>query len=139
MKYVLWFVGIFVGLGILFGTLDVLGVYGNAAAKTATAPARVLDKTMDTENIITSYEKFRDTYTAYESKIEQIKSDSAVKPSSKDDADNLAIEIRGEKQACRDLVASYNADAIKTNKNIFKNPPAGGPVLPDHLDLGACN
>lgn len=134
-----------VGCGILV-LIVFLGVAGfvahmvGAASSVASAPARVLERTMTTQNIIDSYEDFRDTAQAYNARLAQIKDFSKQHALDKDDAMQLRVEIAGQRQSCRELAAHYNAQASKTNHNIFKNPPiVGGPVLPDALDMGACD
>lgn len=129
-----------VALGLVLVGIGWFFSYVGAAEKVAGAPAAALSRTFDTQNIVDSYEDFRDTFQAYQARVAQISSDEAVKPQNSDDAEALRTEIRGEQQSCRDLAAHYNANASKANRNIFKNPPiAGGEILPDTLDMEACS
>lgn len=114
----------------------VLGiVYLNTALNVATAPARVIDKTMETNNIIHSYEWFFDVNAAYTARAAQVVEFESQKES--DDPGERSrerMELSAIRQTCRELVTKYNADSQKMNKSIFK-----GWSLPIALDIQTCN
>ena len=116
---------------LLFGALHVLGVIGTAA----TAPGRVVNKTLGTDNIITSYEWFFDTNAQFEARRIQVKAHAALASAEQDakERSRLNIELGAMRQSCRDLATKYNANSQKTNKAIFKS---GG--LPESLQLTHC-
>jgi hypothetical protein len=110
--------------------------YISTAGKVASAPAAVVSKSFDTDNIISSYEDFRDTWNAYKARVNQIQADKKTKPVNDEDRMMLTTELRGEEQNCRDLVARYNSNSEKANHNFFK---LGGGLLPDELSMENCN
>ena len=118
---------------ILFTTV-IIGVF-TTAGKVAKAPGAVLEKTLDANNIIQSYEWFYDVNAAYEAKLGQIKQFQKFYLSETDAAEKsrLRIEMAAVQQTCRDLVEKYNANSQKLNKSIFK-----GWSLPDTLNQQTC-
>ncbi len=108
----------------------------HAGASVVTAPARVLDRTVSTDNIIDSYEGFRDTYQAYKARVAQIQEFKSEKPENADDRMHLRVEIAGQHQSCREIVARYNSESSKANHSYFK---MGGGELPDRLDMDTCD
>lgn len=124
------------GIMVFFIVVTVPLWYLRAASSVVTSPARVLDATMTTQNILDSYEDFRDTYQAYNSRVAQIHDFEKQKPTDKDDAAQLRTELAGQRQSCRDIVARYNSQSSKANHNIFK---LGGGSLPNELDMGECD
>lgn len=110
-------------------------VYMNAASSVATAPARVVTKTMGTDNIITSYERFFDLKAGYEGRLNQVR-DSASALATETDANErarLRTEVNAIRQSCRDAALAYNADAAKLNRSVFQDNN-----LPQTLDVTAC-
>lgn len=116
---------------LLFGTLHVLGVIGTAA----TAPGRVVNKTLGTDNIISSYEWFYDTNAQFDSRRGQIKAHAALAKAEEDpkERSRLNIELGAMRQSCRDMATKYNANSEKANKAIFKSRG-----LPETLQLNDC-
>jgi hypothetical protein len=110
---------------LLYLALHAVGVIGTVAS----APGRVVNKTLGTDNIITSYEWFFDTHAQYQARVSQVKAHAAIlkaEPDSKERA-RLNIELGAMRQSCRDLATKYNANADKANKAIFKTdatPPS---------------
>lgn len=103
---------------LLWMGLHVAGVIGTAA----TAPGRVVTKTLQTDNIIQNYEWFYDVNAQFESRLGQIKAHSKLLAN----ADNkeksmLAIELSTMQQSCRDLATKYNANSQKMNTAVFKS------------------
>lgn len=104
------------------------------ACSVATAPDRVIVKTMGTDNIIQSYEWFYDVNAAYQARVGQIAEFKAISKSTDPaEASRERIELSAIRQTCRDLATKYNANSEKMNKSIFK-----GWSLPDTLDMKTC-
>ncbi|MEY4376119.1 MAG: hypothetical protein RJB26_669 [Pseudomonadota bacterium] len=116
---------------LLFGALHVLGVIGTAA----TAPGRVVNKTLGADNIISSYEWFYDTNAQFDSRRGQIKAHAALARAEEDPKERarLNIELGAMRQSCRDMATKYNANSEKANKSIFKSRG-----LPETLQLNDC-
>ena len=116
---------------LLFGVLHVAGVVGTVA----TAPGRVVNKTLGTDNIISSYEWFYDTNAQFDSRRGQIKAHAALTTAEEDAKERarLNIELGAIRQSCRDLATKYNANSEKANKSIFKSHG-----LPELLKLNDC-
>jgi hypothetical protein len=108
-----------------------LGVFNTAA----TAPGRVINKTLETNNIVFNYERFFDVNANYESRVSQIKEHKALLAETTDPTEktNLRIELSGMKQSCRELANGYNADSKKLNRGLFKDRN-----LPYELDVTVC-
>lgn len=131
-----WFGWVCLGLmGIfLLGMLgSFLGVFGGVV----TAPGRVVTKTLDTNNIINNYEYFHDQLARFQSVTEQVKQykgfyDAAVKANSTNVAE-LQIDLGAIQQNCRNIANDYNANADKSNRNIFM-----GRDVPQSLDPSIC-
>ena len=116
---------------LLFGALHVLGVIGTAA----TAPGRVVNKTLGTDNIISSYEWFYDTNAQFDSRRGQINAHAAPAKAEEDpkERSRLNIELAAMRQSCRDMATKYNANSEKANKSIFKSRG-----LPETLNINDC-
>lgn len=116
---------------LLFGALHVLGVIGTAA----TAPGRVVSKTLGTDNIISSYEWFYDTNAQFDSRRGQVKAHAELAKVEQDPKERarLNIELGAMRQSCRDMATKYNANSEKANKAIFKSRG-----LPETLSLNDC-
>lgn len=121
---------------IFFAILGLLGNIFGIFSSVATAPGRVIQKTMQTENIIQSYEWFYDVnaaYTARHNQVVQYKS-FMLSETDKTEIYRLRTELAAMQQTCRDLATKYNANSEKMNKSIFK-----GWALPDTLSHQICN
>jgi hypothetical protein len=116
---------------LLFGALHVLGVIGTVA----TAPGRVLNRTLGTDNIVSSYEWFFDTNAQFDARRSQIKAHSALVKAEEDSRERsrLNIELGAMQQSCRDMATKYNANSEKMNKSVFKSRG-----LPESLQLNSC-
>lgn len=117
------------GLGIIGNTLGLF-------TKVISTPARVLDKTLDTNNVIQSYEWFYDVNASYKARRNQVEQFNILFSEEEDKAEKrkLRIELAAMQQSCRELVTKYNANSEKMNKSIFK-----GWSLPDILLIETCN
>lgn len=125
--------GAFIGIAgfLLYLGLHVLGVVGTAA----TAPGRVVSKTLGTDNIIASYEWFYDANAQFEARRGQIRTHVGLAGAEKDAAERsrLNVEIAAMRQSCRDLATKYNANSKKANKSLFKSRG-----LPETLSITDC-
>lgn len=126
--YALGVGAVLIGLGVAFSWM-------NSAAKVATAPARVISKTLETDNIISNYEFFHDAWNSIQARVNQKNSHKGFLALENDPAEKtrLRIELAAIQQSCRDLVAKYNANATKTNRSIFM-----GREAPAAIDPSSC-
>lgn len=117
------------------GALAVAGHLVSTAYTVVSAPGRVLNKTLETDNIIATYEWFHDANAQLRARMAQIKSHRLLLIDTPDQAERarLRIEIAAIQQSCRDLANRYNANATKTNKAIFR-----GQTAPEVIDLLIC-
>jgi len=127
-KYVL------IGTGLLIAVpvgLNAIGVFNSVA----TAPGRVINKTLETNNIIFNYERFFNVNANYKSRVAQIEEYRPLIAGETDPAEKarLRTELSAMKQSCRELANGYNADAGKMNRSLFRDRD-----LPEQLDVGAC-
>lgn len=130
-KILIWlFIGV-IGISVMNTAFTYLGVLSTAA----TAPAKVITKTLDTDNIIQSYEWFYDvnaSYTARYAQVIQYK-DFLSNETDKDERYRMRTELAAMQQTCRVLATKYNANSEKMNKSIFK-----GWELPATLSYSNC-
>ena len=101
----------------------------------ATAPSRVINKTLGTNNILQNYELFHDENKQFEARIAQLTQAGADLAAEADPAERsrLRMETRAVQQSCRELAADYNANSIKQNRALFKDRG-----LPPVLDANRC-
>lgn len=113
----------------------IVGNYMKATSDVATAPARVISRTAETDNIINNYEWFFDNAAAIESRVSQIKGTRAVLAETTDPSDRSMrlIELQAQQQSCRDLVTKYNANSAKMNRSVFKSKG-----LPTEFTIAEC-
>lgn len=95
----------------------------NTATTVATAPGRVVTKTMQTDNIISTYEGFFAHKAAYDGRLGQIKTHTKLIEANADpaEASRLRIELAAMQQSCREMAIKYNADAAMMNKSLFRD------------------
>lgn len=122
-------------LAVLIG-LPIAGSLYSTFTSVATAPSRVINKTLETDNIIQSYEWFYDVNASYEAKLGQIVQFKQFYSEETDSGEKsrLRIDMAAIQQTCRDLTEKYNANSEKMNKSIFK-----GWSLPATLNQHTCN
>ena len=128
-KWVIIAFAIVTGLGIM---VSIFGTIGTVA----TAPGKVLTKTLDANNIIQSYEWFFDVdaaYTARHAQVVQYKG-FLITELDKNEKYRIRTELGAMQQTCRELATKYNANSQKMNKSIFK-----GWDLPNRLSHINCN
>lgn len=94
-----------------------------AACDVATAPGRVLSKTVETDNIILSYEWFHDANANYDARLGQLAELRKAYIEEPDPAEKarLRVDLSAVRQSCRELATKYNANSQKVNKSIFKS------------------
>ena len=125
MSYFKWSCIGIVALFLLGGLIHLLGTAGQVAS----TPTRVLNKTLETNNVIQSYEWFHDVNGQIQSRIGQIKGQKTL--IGQDPA--VRMELTAMQQSCRDLVTKYNANSSKANKAPFKDNG-----LPEKFDISIC-
>jgi len=127
-----WIIGGVVALGI---GVPVLSTVLSTAATVATAPGRVISKTLETNNIINNYEWFHDAHGVYRARLAQVAQYKKFAANTTDQREKarIRIDLAGVQQSCRDLSAQYNANATKSNRSIFM-----GKTAPDRLPENAC-
>jgi hypothetical protein len=130
------------GLGkmALIGVAAVAAIsVGASVLSIATAPLRsasgVVNRTLDADNVIRTYELFHDRYNGFESRKRQIAETQAILNGETDQREKqrLRIDLGAQRQSCRDIAAAYNSDATKTNRSIFK-----GREAPEQLNMADC-
>lgn len=109
----------------------IYGVYNSVL----TAPSRVVSKTLQTSNILTNYELFHDESKQFEARVAQIAEHRGFLAGEPDPAERtrLRMELAAQQQSCRELVADYNANSLKLNRQLFKDRG-----LPPVLEASAC-
>lgn len=125
---------ILIGVGLLIAVpvgLNAIGVFNSVA----TAPGRVINKTLETNNIIFNYERFFNVNANYKSRVAQIEEYRPLIAGETDPSEKarLRTELSAMKQSCRELANGYNADAGKMNRSLFRDRD-----LPEQLDVAAC-
>lgn len=128
---------------IKMGLLGVAAIVGVAATGSiigiVTAPFRatsgVINRTLDADNVIRTYELFHDRWTGFEARIRQVQDTQATLNSETNQSEKvrLRIDLGAQRQSCRDIAAAYNADVQKTNRDIFR-----GRSAPQELDMNRC-
>lgn len=119
---------------MIFAFLILFGA-GGWVVSLLSQPARVISKTFDADNIITSYEYYRDAYGNFQARTAQVRQFKGMAGAEADqqERNRLRIEMAAIQQSCRDLAQKYNANANKVNKSIFM-----GTSVPTNLNAGDC-
>lgn len=107
----------------------------DVAGNVISAPGRVANKTLETDNIIMNYELFHDENQNFTARINQIQEHSAdlKGETDKSERSRLRMELEAQQQSCRELAADYNANSRKLNRKVFKDRG-----LPVELDSSSC-
>lgn len=123
----LWTAGI-IALPVVFGAYSTF-------SSVVTAPSRVVNKTLQTDNIIFNYERFFDVNANFTSRAAQIKQYKEFLATETDPAErvHLRTEMAAMQQSCRELATKYNADSQKMNRSLFKDKD-----LPYTLNISEC-
>jgi hypothetical protein len=126
------FIGLTLAL-VLFVGVPVGCAVVNMTNSVATAPARVVTKTLETDNIIYNYEYFFNVNSQYNSRVAQIKSWEVETDADPAERQRLRVEVSAMRQSCRELANNYNANSGKMNRAIFRDHN-----LPQTLDASLC-
>lgn len=121
---------------VALGGVAIVGGFINTAATVATAPGRVVTKTLQTDNIIASYEFFHDANNQFIARVGQVKAFKKISADPTTDSmekNRLRIELAAIQQSCRDLAGKYNSNSAKVNKSIFR-----GGSAPETLNIAEC-
>ena len=131
MKYIKYYVYTLLAI-VAIGYISNLVFTGGKALN---APLAVVNKTLDTNNIIHKYEWFYDTSEVFKTRANQVAQYKAflADETNKGEKRLLRTELAGIQQVCRDLAAKYNANSQKMNVSVFK-----GWGLPDKLNNRRC-
>lgn len=128
--------GKIIGLAILaLVALPIIGGIYSTFSSVVTAPSRVINKTLETDNIISSYEWYHDAYGRFEARVSQVDQFQGLLADELTGAERnrLRIDLTAMQQVCRELAEQYNANSRKLNKGIFR-----GWSLPETLDQVRC-
>lgn len=108
----------------------------NTTAAVTTAPGRVVQKTLQTDNIIGSYAAFFNRKAAYDARLSQIEGHKVVISATQDPAElsRLRMELGAMRQSCRESALAYNADTLRADKALFQSNN-----LPASLSETACD
>ena len=115
MKYFGYFIlSVF---GIILLTMIATGV------NVISTPSRVLNKTLQTSNVIQSYEWYFDTKASYDARVSQIRQFEGwlSAETNPDEQRRLRTEVSAMQQSCREMSAIYTANSSKLNKQFFKS------------------
>lgn len=123
----LWTAGI-IALPVAFGAYSTF-------SSVVTAPSRVVNKTLQTDNIIFNYERFFDMNANFQSRRAQYLQYKGFLITETDPAEKIRLrtEMAAVQQSCRELVTKYNADSQKMNRSLFKDKD-----LPYTLNISEC-
>jgi hypothetical protein len=124
------------GHGVMFWAFVVgLIILAGIVIKLVFFPAELISKTFDADRAIRKYEWFHEAAAQIDAKRNDISAHTAlVAQSFGTEKNRLMIEKAGMQQACRDLVARYNAESTKVNSVIFK-----GMSAPNSFSLTTCD
>lgn len=122
-----------IAIGLAFAGL-VFGAVGYTA-NILSAPARVISKTLETDNIINNYEWFHDAAGNFQAKTAQVRQFKGFEAAETNPAEKgrLRVDMAAIEQSCRELARRYNANSAKINRAIFK-----GTTTPETLNAGEC-
>jgi hypothetical protein len=121
-------VGGLIALPLAFGAYSTF-------SSVATAPSRVINKTLQTDNIIFNYERFFDVNASFTSRSAQVKQYKEFLATETDPSEKIRLrtEMAAMQQSCRELATKYNADSQKMNRSVFKDSD-----LPYTLNIAEC-
>lgn len=110
-----------VGVAVVAGAAIMVVV--STASSVISAPSRVLNKTLQTDNIINNYEWYFDVNGRFNSRVAQIAAHRDLLGETTDAAEKsrLRVELSSIQQSCRDLANQYNANAAKLNRRVFRD------------------
>lgn len=123
-----------IGVAVVMGGAVLIGGMSTVLS-VVSAPGRVLQETLKTNNIINNYEMFFDLNAGYARRVADIESQRLMlEGATGAELNRLKIELVGLQQVCRDLVTRYNAASEKENRALFK-----ASNLPESLEIATCN
>lgn len=126
--------GIFLGVAALIGIVAVVPVISIVTQPVRSA-AGVASRTFDSGNMIRTYELFHDRHQGYQARLRQIADTERMLAAETDNGERvrLRVELAAQRMSCREIASAYNADAAKTNREIFR-----GREAPVELEMGRC-
>lgn len=96
-------------------------------------PFAVVSRVTNPDNIIARYEFFHDANQRYQARVSQIKAFKTVSSADPTESARIRTELFAIQHSCRELVAKYNAAAIKSTQSLFM-----GREAPSSLNPAAC-
>lgn len=132
----MWWAGVAIALLVVGGVALKVLLFPAMIVNTAADSAKgVIDKTLDSSNVIHKYEWFHDVNANRDSRLNQIKAHLSIlsDETDKKERSRLSMELAAMQQSCRDLSTRYNANSEKVNVSIFK-----GSTLPATLNINDC-
>lgn len=135
MKIAIYIILGFFALSILGVGIRIACAPAAVAHKVMNSAEGVLDKTIAPDNVIHNYEWFHDTSRAVNARVAQIQAHVRIAADEKDadERRRLRIEVAGMQQSCRDMIAQYNANTSKINRDLFR-----GKTAPASIDPSVC-
>jgi hypothetical protein len=102
---------------------------------TACFVTAVPDRITDPDKMVHDYEWFHTAHERFGARTAQVASTAAAFAEEQDapERSRLRIDLDGQRQSCRELVADYNANAEKVTMGSFR-----GWSLPARLDPESC-
>jgi hypothetical protein len=151
VKYVLIFLLIFIVLSLLGVACNIISLPFFAANKAIDGTKTVISRTLDGNNILFNYENFKDMFEGAKQQVANMNkaklSQKDVKTTYGEDAKQWPKDVRdqysflqqnidGYNMQYQSIVARYNADSKKLNRNLFKDKalPYELPLDPDQLE-----
>lgn len=138
MKYLKWYGLVFLvvaGLSIGVLIMKVVLFPAKVAHTAVNSASAIVDKTLNSDNVLNNYEWFFDTNAQYEARRGQINGHSLLVKQEIDqnERSRLNIELAAMRQSCRDMATKYNANSEKLNKSLFKSRN-----LPEVINITTC-
>ena len=121
-------------VGVLLAVPIAFSAYSTFST-VVSAPSRLVNKTLETGNIIFNYERFFDINANYNARSAQVKQYKGFLASETDHDEKIRLrtEMAAMQQSCRELVTKYSADSEKMNRSLFKDKS-----LPYTLNISDC-
>ena len=121
------------GIGVVVVGLSVISAGVGLLSLPFVQGTRIVEKTLNADNVIYNYEWFHDYQAAINARVEQIVSNKKdLEGAAPTDLSKMRIELQAMRQSCRTMVEQYNANATKTNRSIFMGttvPPSFDPTI----------
>lgn len=136
LKIWAWVIGITLLVSVLGLITKIIFFPVHVAEKTADTTKKVVDKTLDTDNVVFNYEQFHDLYNGAQQQVQNIKNVEKQIEELKDlygedatkwpedvrkDYAHMKETIEGLQMQYNNLVSQYNSNSEKLNRKLFKD------------------